>query len=250
TLVPGAVINISGATINGSLTISSNAVLNWSGGDLEGALTVAQGGTLTISNTVYFAQNNYYYGYTNTATLDNYGTVVWAGTITASANYYGGGGGIIYNAGLWESVADNSLGFWGYSGTNSLFLNTGTLEKTGGTGTSTMDWNFNNSGGTVLPLDGTVGFDNGLNLTNGLLSFAISGPSSFGKISVSGPANLSGTLSANLNSGYSPPVTTSFQLITYGSESGVFTNLNLPALGTGLGWQVLYGASAVSVQVV
>ena len=56
TLVPGAVINISGATITGPLIVSSNAVLNWSGGDLEGALTVAQGGTLSISNTVYFGE--------------------------------------------------------------------------------------------------------------------------------------------------------------------------------------------------
>ena len=56
TLVPGAVMNISGATINGPLVVSSNAVLNWSGGDLEGALTVAQGGTLSISNTVYFGE--------------------------------------------------------------------------------------------------------------------------------------------------------------------------------------------------
>ena len=57
TLALSGVLNFSGGTINGSLIVSSNAVLNWSGGDLEGALTVAQGGTLTISNTVYFAVN-------------------------------------------------------------------------------------------------------------------------------------------------------------------------------------------------
>src|ERR1019366_4352912 len=125
TLVPGAVINISGATINGSLIVSSNAVFNWSGGDLEGALTVAPGGTLTISNAVIFAQNNYY-GYTNTATLTNYGTVVWAGSINANGNPSGGGGGLIDNAGLWESVADNTMSpGYNYTSTNSLFINTG-----------------------------------------------------------------------------------------------------------------------------
>jgi hypothetical protein len=134
--VLSGVLNFSGSTINGSLTVSSNAVLNWSGGDLEGALTVAQGGVLTISNTVYFAYNNYNYDYTNTATLTNYGTVVWAGTISASASWPSGygGGGIIYNAGLWESVANNSIGNY-YGNPTTLFLNAGTLEKTGGTGT-------------------------------------------------------------------------------------------------------------------
>src|SRR5260221_13981771 len=74
------------------------------GGDLEGALTVAQGGTLTVSNTVFFAKNNYYLGYTNTAVLTNYGTVIWgSGTGYTAGNQSGyGGGGVIYNAGLWE----------------------------------------------------------------------------------------------------------------------------------------------------
>ena len=178
TLAPGAVINSSGATINGSLIVSSNAVLNWksgdlggaltvapggllnwSGGDLEGTLTVAQGGTMTISNGITFSVNNPDYNDTNTATLTNYGTVLWAATITGYANPSGrGGGAIIDNAGLWESVADNTMNF-NYGGTN-LFLNTGTLEKIGGTGTSTINWNFDNEGGTVTTLAGAFSMGN------------------------------------------------------------------------------------------
>ena len=68
------------------MIVSSNAVANWSGnGDLEGSLTVAQGGTLSISNTVYFDDNDY--PYNNTAELTNYGTVIWAGNIISYANY-------------------------------------------------------------------------------------------------------------------------------------------------------------------
>ena len=47
-------LNIASLTMNNASMVNSNGVLNWSGGDLEGSLTVAQGGTLSISNTVYF----------------------------------------------------------------------------------------------------------------------------------------------------------------------------------------------------
>ena len=242
------------ATVLGNIggIIGSNAVINWSGGDLEGSLTVAQGGTLTISNTRFLCPGQLVlrlHQHGNAGQLRHCG--LGGDDLRRGKLLRLGGGRLIDNAGLWESVADNTMSpSYEYTSTNSLFVNTGTLEKTGGTGTSTIAWNFDNDDGTVLPLDGTVGFNNGLNLTNGLLNFAISGPSSFGQISVSGTANLTGTLSANLDNGYSPSVGISFQLITYGSESGVFANLNLPALATGLGWQVLYGAGAVSLQVV
>ena len=70
---------------------------------------------------------------------------------------------IIYNAGLWESVADDAAGF-NYSGSSSasasFFLNTGTLEKIGGTGTSTISWNFDNEGGTVITMIGAFSMAN------------------------------------------------------------------------------------------
>src|SRR5437660_1156785 len=113
-------------TIATPLTVGSNAVLNISNADLESALTVAQGGTLTQSNTLQFAYNNYAFGYTNTAALTNYGTVLWAGYIYASGNSTThGGGGIIYNAGAWNAVSDLSMGSYNGVGTN-YFLNIGT----------------------------------------------------------------------------------------------------------------------------
>src|SRR4029079_4930475 len=140
--------------------INSNGVLSWNGGDLEGALTVAQGGTLTQSNNLHFTYNNFGSGYTNTATLTNYGTVIWAGTIDASGNSSShGGGGIIYNAGLWNAVSDMAMGSYNGVGTN-YFINTGTLQKTGGTGTSSVNWGFSNNGGTVNTLSGAFSMGN------------------------------------------------------------------------------------------
>ena len=57
------------------------------------------------------------------------------------------GGGIIYNAGLWQAVADNTLST--SENSSNLFINVGTLEKIGGTSTSTINWNFESEGGTL-----------------------------------------------------------------------------------------------------
>src|SRR5208283_2822261 len=150
--------------------VNSNGVLNWSGSDLEGALTVAQGGTLSISNTVYFGETYP----ANTAALTNYGTVVWAASIIGYANYNGSGGiAVIDNAGLWESVADNSMSLGNINATG-LFINTGTLEKTGGTSTSTINWNFDNEGGTINTPTGSFSMGNwtGNGLVHGNATFS------------------------------------------------------------------------------
>ena len=129
-----------------------------------------------------------------------------------------------------------------------LFINTGTLEKIGGTGTSTINWNFDNEGGTVLALDGTVGFGSGLNLTNGLLNFAISGPSTFGKISVSGTANLAGGIGTVLLNGYVPTVGAQFNVMTFGANTGAFTNYSGLNPGGGIVFNPTVSATTVTLQ--
>ncbi len=125
-------LNASTLTLTNASIVKSNGVLNWGGGDLEGSLTVNPGATLSISNSVFLVQNNYYYNFTNTASLTNYGTVIWAGMVyAAGSSLNNSGGGIIYNAGLWQSVADGQISTYNTYGTNT-FINVGTLEKTGG----------------------------------------------------------------------------------------------------------------------
>ena len=76
-------LTIASLTLTNASMVNSNGVLNWGGGDLESSLTVLQGGTLSISNTVYFDEAS---PYTNNPALTNYGTVIWAGNITSYAN--------------------------------------------------------------------------------------------------------------------------------------------------------------------
>ena len=99
--------------------------------------------------------------------LTNNGTVIWAANAM-----YGYGASVINNAGLWDSVSD--VGITTQFGTNT-FISTGTLEKTGGTGTSTIGWNLTSTGP--------------LNTLTGSLSLNFSGNSILG-----GRANLSASL--------------------------------------------------------
>src|SRR5205814_465714 len=107
-----------------ALTVASNGVMTWTSGDLNGPLTVAAGGTLSISNasSLTMGYGNYSYGYSNTVALTNYGTVVWGGTYLYSYS-----SAVIYNAGLWQTLGDYTLG--SQYGTNT-FINTGTFNKT------------------------------------------------------------------------------------------------------------------------
>jgi len=94
---------------------------------------------------------------------------------------------------------------------------------------------------------GTVSILGGRTLTGGTLNFGINSLNTFGHIALAGAVTLTGTVSANLNSLYTPTNGTSFALLTYGSESGVFTSSNLPAF---FGWTNIYGPAAFSLKIV
>ena len=125
---------IGSADTNTTQLVASNAVFNWSGGEVDGALTVAHGGVLNITNNVTY----YIHG-----SLTNNGTVNWS-----AGSIYGYGPpsyatAVIYNAGLWNAQFDGSLTI--ASGTPA-FINTGTFRKSGGTGATTIGWNFTSTG--------------------------------------------------------------------------------------------------------
>src|SRR6185369_15259348 len=124
----------------------------------------------------------------------------------------------------------------------------GTLKKSAGTSVATIGvTNFTNSGtGSVLEVDsGSVTIANsftnngtitlkstgvtgttlnvGGNLTltpTSVVQSEIAGTGSFGKINVTGVADLQGTLYFSKTAGYTPLVNDAFPVITYGSKTG------------------------------
>jgi hypothetical protein len=223
--------------VNGSNAVFSGT-MNCSGVTFSGAITVA---TNTVVNlgTLGVSFNN---GYNNTALLTNYGTVNWS-----SGNFAGDNNPKIYNYGLWNDQSDNTL-FGQQTSGNTTFNNFGTFRKSGTSGITTLDNStvFNNTG-TMDVQSGTVSILGGRTLTGGTLNFGINSLNTFGHINLAGAVTLTGTVSANLNSLYTPTNGTSFALLTYGSESGVFSSSNLPAF---FGWTNIYGPASFSLKIV
>jgi Secretion system C-terminal sorting domain len=65
----------------------------------------------------------------------------------------------------------------------------------------------------------------------------------------SGNAVLNGTLNVSLLNGFLPSSGDVYKIITFTSATGAFTNINLPALPTGLSWGINYNATDVTLQV-
>src|ERR1039458_768580 len=152
-----AILDWTGGTIVGSLTVMSNAVLNLSGSsqkNLYAALTNANGGTINWSDT-------------GNLTLYNNGGSPYNGSINNLAG------------GLFNIQNDQSLSLGSGS---EYFNNAGTVRKSAGTGTTTVGVSFTNTG-TVDAPQGTLNFNAGFTPASGELRFGLSSLTDYGKIS-------------------------------------------------------------------
>ncbi|MGP8022018.1 MAG: MBG domain-containing protein, partial [Limisphaerales bacterium] len=131
------------------------------------------------------------------------------------------------------------------SPTGGTFVNAGLLSKTTTTGTTTLNGPLVNTGKLNVQ-SGAISLAGGHTLTNGTLNIGISNVTSFGSVTFSGAAALTGTLSANFNAGFLPAVNDSWQIINYTSPSGVFTQTNLPPIAV---WQVTTNATSLTIKV-
>ena len=96
---------------------------------------------------------------------------------------------------LWQLVTDNNLAACRrQSRHQSLFINTGTLEKIAGAGgTSSINWNFINNGGILGSQTNTLSLTGKYDLTGGTLNFGANSLANYGVIHLSGnPAILAG----------------------------------------------------------
>jgi hypothetical protein len=123
------------------------------------------------------------------------------------------------------------------------------------TGTGTMTGDLE-SDGTVSPgtSPGTITVDgNYTQGPTGVLEIELGGTNpgtGYDQLAVTGAAALGGTLKVSLIAPFAPALGQTFDVLTYGSRSGEFVTLDLPALGAGLAWQTTYEAASVRLEVV
>ena len=223
----------------GSLLVADGATLNWTGGSLSGALTVASNGVLNLSGSATK---------TLSAALTNAsgGTIHWSGP--GDLQLYNNGGspynGAIHNlaGGLFDIQNDQSVAS-AYG--PEFFDNAGTLRKSAGSGTTTFSLSLTNTG-TVEADAGTLVFPSSFTPTVGQLLFGLSSLSNFGKIRIPGNATLGGTVGVVWLGGYVPATNNSFTVLGYGSYTGMFTNLDLPAAAL---WATNYSATSFTLTV-
>jgi hypothetical protein len=136
---------------NATLACSNNLVaaggtMLWSNSWISGALTIQPGGQLLIASP---AGVHIY-----SLTITNQGTVTWSsGSLTT-------GGTQIYNNGLWQITGPCSSGIGGSP--EPVWINSGTLRKTGSGVADVGSFNFQNTaGGVVEAQSGTLQFNGG-----------------------------------------------------------------------------------------
>jgi hypothetical protein len=231
--------------VNGSNAVLAGAALAGTNGVIAGVMTwtsgsIATGSTLTIAtNGLLLLAGKNGSDYYLQGALTNAGTIR---LVSGNLELYCSPGYLLNLPGAMVDLAGD-VSFDRGCGTE-LFVNLGTVRKSGGTGTSAINPVFNNLG--LLDVQsGIVNLNGNYTLAGGALNFGLTSLTNFGRIRLSGsPAVLAGTLGANLNNGYLPNVGAAFPLLSYSSASGVFANLNLPG---GTAWQTNYGSTVFTL---
>ncbi len=186
----GAITNLTmdgpNVTLRGTNRIAGTVTVN--GGSFSDALTVLPGGQLVFANT-----NS---TFLSPLKLVNQGTINWSGPSSLQL-----GTSSISNGGVWTITGDSSLSYGGVGTTT--FTNAGTVQKIGGTGTTTffafpfvnlpsgiirvasgtlqMPFSYTNAAGEVQLNGGTLALTGG---TSGMTGGILDGSGAIGTIAV------------------------------------------------------------------
>jgi hypothetical protein len=159
-------LGLTGGTLASGETLAVGGRFTWAGGTLAGSGHTRANGGLTISGT--FSRT------LDRATLDNAGTATWVG-----GNILGSNGGTVNNLAGATFDAQTDAGFLNLIvGAGPTFNNAGTFSKSAGTGTTTFEAAFNNSG-TVNADSGTLRLVGG-GADSGIMSVRSPGALEFG----------------------------------------------------------------------
>jgi len=217
----GTAIFENDGTFNANATTSANTDLSGSFIN-DGTLKKLGAGTITTFN-VDFVDNGTIEVITGTLVLPDY--------VPGDGATIKLGDGIL-DTGDTLTVTEN-ITVTGSGSLNSNLINGGTVSPGESPGSITVNGNY------IQVVTGTLAIDLG-----GVIP-AIE----HDQLIITGTATLSGTLDVFLES-YVPEGSESFIITTYASHTGVFSTVNLPTLPGGLDWNLEYGPTEISLDVI
>jgi uncharacterized repeat protein (TIGR01451 family) len=256
----GMTLDSGPVTLTSERTLNNSGTATWTAGNInsgQGAVfNNLASGTFDIQVDAALVYNQ---GGTATQ-FNNAGTLTksaGAGTTTFSGVTFNNTGTLNANSG--------TLNFTGtFSQTTGLTLLNGgsvgtttTLTYNGGTlgGTGTITGSLGNSAGLLRPgfTPGTINitgdYTNGASGTVNVELGGLTAGTQYDQITITGSATFAGTLNVTTIGGFTPALGNSFTIMTYASRTGTFSNLNLPALGGGNQWSVLYNPTSLVLTV-
>jgi hypothetical protein len=260
----GGLLSLSNAAMYGSVTVGNGGVVYADAAILDGDVSVAGGGTLnsigsssyagvTVAGGGVFNSLDSYYAVLGRfgPSSSMFGPLTNSGTINMTNSGIG-----IYNdgttnyqgslmnldGGLIDFFGDSAVGGSGY------LVNQGRIIKSAGTSFSGFDLAAVTNSGTITAETGPMVLGNQwISLPGSSLNVVLNSATNFGSFIIStnfpsleGNAGLAGTFNATLESGYVPTNGTIFSVVSYGSLSGSFSGIGLPADIT---WQSSFGST-------
>jgi hypothetical protein len=232
------------ATIKDGLTLDNVTVrLGNTTGTMAGALTFSGTQTLGGTGTIFLgtsASNKLSAGTGSTLTIGG-------GIILLGSSGQISGASIVNQGTIAVDASGGGIGTLTINPTS--FTNQGTLQATGGETISVS--HFAPNTGTI-----SIGIGSKLAVNGGFtqadtatldVSAAGKAPGQYGVLAVSGIATLAGTLNVALINGYSPTAGDSIPIITYSSEVGQFSTVNVSNLPPGIVVNPVYNATNVTL---
>jgi fibronectin-binding autotransporter adhesin len=200
-----ASLSFTGGTISGSGGLTVNGPTSWSGGTLSGKLTIPASQTLTISGPVALSNGD----------LTNFGTVNYLAS--GSVTLISGASSVIHNNSVFNIQGDVGFAVGNCCSPAGTIVNTATLTKAAGTGSSSVASliQYSQSSGSTQINSGTLNLGGGGSIGGGSVNVAASATLQLGggTLAISAPVNAAtGTVlvtgaAATINGTYSAGTT-------------------------------------------
>jgi hypothetical protein len=210
-----------------------------------GAATIASDGWLTVAGELNIAAYLLLYGpMTNAGTVNVNGDNSIYIYNNGTANYPGG----LVNlpTGQLNLLSIGGIGTTAYG--YEYFINQGLVTKGPDPRPAEINVSHFTNQGSIVAQKGVLVLAR-VNLDSvGSLGARLNSPTDYGQITIIGDAALNGMFSISLNSSFVPVPGNSFNVLNFGSSSGIFSGVNFPS-ASGLTWHTNYSSTAFSVQV-